>query len=146
MLLLRLWKWRTTLDSPDTLRVLLAKFASITSESTVLGLPNIAWLSRFLQSERIFFNWSVITSPFAQYVFGVFCGVMPQFEPIRLRYTFNMCGFQIIHMEKQCTTYQCTYYNDTNKHSEYLRYLLTAPPNGQVWHKAFFMVGPGAGP
>ena len=27
-----------------------------------------------------------------------------------------------------------------------LRYLLTAPPNGQVWHKAFFMVGPDAGP
>ena len=27
-----------------------------------------------------------------------------------------------------------------------LRYLFTAPPNGQVWHKAFFMVGPGAGP
>ena len=27
-----------------------------------------------------------------------------------------------------------------------VRYLLTAPPNGQVWHKAFFMVGPGAGP
>ena len=26
------------------------------------------------------------------------------------------------------------------------RYLLPAPPNGQVWHKAFFMVGPGAGP
>ena len=25
-------------------------------------------------------------------------------------------------------------------------YLLPAPPNGQVWHKAFFMVGPGAGP
>ena len=26
------------------------------------------------------------------------------------------------------------------------RYLLRAPPNGQVWHKAFFMVGPDAGP
>ena len=27
-----------------------------------------------------------------------------------------------------------------------LRYLLTTPPNGQVWHKAFFMVGPDEGP
>ena len=27
-----------------------------------------------------------------------------------------------------------------------LRYLLLAPTNGQVWHKTFFLVGPGAGP
>ena len=27
-----------------------------------------------------------------------------------------------------------------------LQYLLTTPPNAQVWHKAFFMVGPGEWP
>ena len=27
-----------------------------------------------------------------------------------------------------------------------LRYLMHAPPYGHVWHKAFFLVGPGAGP
>ena len=27
-----------------------------------------------------------------------------------------------------------------------LRYLMHAPPYGHVWHKAFFWVGPGAGP
>ena len=30
--------------------------------------------------------------------------------------------------------------------SKILQYLMHAPPYGHVWHKAFFLVGPGAGP
>ena len=57
MLLLKFWRWWTTLDwevlsSPDTLSELLTRFYSIVwsidAESTVLGLPYLAWSLRFL--------------------------------------------------------------------------------------------------
>ena len=63
--LLGLWSWRTTLDceklsSPDILQVLLAGFTTMTwctaLESTVFGLFNLAWLSRFLQPKQNYLN------------------------------------------------------------------------------------------
>ena len=62
-------------SSPDTLRVILARFASViwstASESTVLGLPKLAWLLRILQFQWNFFGhlavvqWSTLNSLFA---------------------------------------------------------------------------------
>ena len=56
--MLLLWRWQNTLDCgmpnlPNTLRMLLARFAfmawSKTLESTILGLPELSWLSRSFQ-------------------------------------------------------------------------------------------------
>ena len=83
-LLLKLQKWWTTMDSkmsssPDTLLVVLIGFASLAlsmiSEFTFLGVPNLAWSSRFWQCEQNFLNylvillWSSIPSPLVQQVF-----------------------------------------------------------------------------
>ena len=63
--LLRLWRGQIALDFeilclPDTLQVQLTVFVSMvwsmTSESTLLGLPDLAWLLRFLQAEQNFLN------------------------------------------------------------------------------------------
>ena len=62
MLLLKLWRWRTTLNckipsSPDTLRMLLVGFAFYASESGFSCLSDLAWPSIFLQPKRTFFNY-----------------------------------------------------------------------------------------
>ena len=66
MLLLWLRRWQTTLDCkilslPDTLWVLLSRFASVdwstALKSMVLILPDIAWSSRFLQPKQNF--WTI---------------------------------------------------------------------------------------
>ena len=53
--------WTEMPSSPDTLPVLLSGFASIAwgtlSESTLLGLPNLAWSSRFFRSEQN--SWTI---------------------------------------------------------------------------------------
>ena len=66
-------------SSPDTLWVLLTGFASMAwstaLESTLLGLPNFARLSGFLQPQRNFFHclvtvlWSTAPSLFAQQMY-----------------------------------------------------------------------------
>ena len=70
------------LNLPDTFRMLLARFASMAwstpSEPIVLSLPDLAWLSKFLQSKQNFSNhlvnvlWSTVPSPFAQQMFWLF--------------------------------------------------------------------------
>ena len=69
MLLPRLWRWLIIIDceilcSPDTLCVLLTRFASMGGsmalDSTNLGLPDLVWLLRFLQLKKNFFNHLVI--------------------------------------------------------------------------------------
>ena len=81
------WSWGITLDckmlsSHDTLRMVLARFAPLTKdesvlESMVFGLPNLTWTSTFLQLKRTFLNhlvtvlWSITPSPFAQQRFLV---------------------------------------------------------------------------
>ena len=82
MLLLRSWKWQTTVDcempsSPDTLWMLLTRVDfmvwSTALESMILGLPDHVWLSRFLKTEQNFLNqlvcvmWSTV--PFTQQMF-----------------------------------------------------------------------------
>ena len=64
---------------PDTLKMLLTGFASmaryIAMESTLLGLPDLAWLLSFLQLKQNFLNhhilvlWSTAFLPFAQQMF-----------------------------------------------------------------------------
>ena len=63
MRLLKLWQITVDCEmpsSPDTLWVLLARFVSMawstTSEFTVWGLPDLAWLLRFLQPKQNFLN------------------------------------------------------------------------------------------
>ena len=65
ILLPKSWNWWTTLDgetlsSPDTLLVLLTGFISMAwstdLKSIMLGLPDLAWSSRFLQLSKIFWT------------------------------------------------------------------------------------------
>ena len=74
MILQRSWWWQTTLNwemssSPDTLKVLLAGFVlivwSMTLESMLFGLSDLAWLSRFLKPKKNFLNHlvTVLWSP-----------------------------------------------------------------------------------
>ena len=69
MLLLMLWRWRTTLNckisnSPDTLLLLLTGFISMAwsmvEESTFLRLPDLTLSSTFLWPEWYFFNQLVV--------------------------------------------------------------------------------------
>ena len=76
-------------SSPDTLLMLLVEFTSTNlstaSESTVLVLPDLVWLS-FMHPERNFFTHlisvsrSTLASLFVQMFFCFFCGVMAQFK------------------------------------------------------------------
>ena len=133
MLLLKPRMWQITVgyaSSPDIHRVLPAVFASMAqstaSESTAIGLPELAWSSRILQPERNFFNHLLIAPPLlAQHFFGGFRGAMAQFEPIKHKFLnhstlhVNQHSFQITHRRKQCRTCQCTNYNDTINHRGY---------------------------
>ena len=84
VLFLGSWRWQITVgleisSTPHTFRVLFTVFASMawstTSESTILGLLDIACSSRSLQPERNFFNhlvivlWSIASSSFPQQIF-----------------------------------------------------------------------------
>ena len=77
-------------SSPDTLRVIFTRFASLVCrmvwESIVLGLPDLAGSSWFLQLKRNFLNLlaSVLWST---NVFGCFCGVMSQFELVKHKFS-----------------------------------------------------------
>ena len=105
MLLPSSWRWLITLDSdiqssPDTLRVLITGFASMiwnkTSVFTVLGLPNIARSSRFLET------WVKLLEPFdycpvikcaftfrTTNVFRCFWSVVTEFESAKHDYELD---------------------------------------------------------
>ena len=77
ILLLRLWKWQTTLDSemlrsPDTLQVLLAGSASTPWKTD--SEPNLrsSWLSRFLQLKWNFLNYMVTVLCLLLYAWQMF--------------------------------------------------------------------------
>ena len=110
--LLRLWRWQTSLDcemssSPDTLQVLLTRFVFMVwrtaSESIVLDLPDLAWLSRFLQPQRNFFSYLIIVIN-CNFIFcstnicDCFGDIIAQFElvkpRIRRRWTFICVAFK----------------------------------------------------
>ena len=85
ILLLRFWRWWTTLDwempsLPDTLWVLITGFVSLdwnmALESMVLGLPEFAWLSRFLQPKWNFLNHLVTVINSTTNVFVCFLVLM----------------------------------------------------------------------
>ena len=118
--------------SPDTLRMVLSGFASITwntaSESTTSGLliEVLATWAKFLQPfgycTRINFNFTFCTNN----VFRFFCVVVDQFQLIKYKFSnwttlhVHLRRFQITHDVKQYTTCQHTNYHDTINHREYL--------------------------
>ena len=73
-------------NSRYTLLALITGFATLTwstaIDSTILGRPYIAWLSKFMQPEQNFFNhmvtllWLNVSSPFAQQTFLVAYAVL----------------------------------------------------------------------
>ena len=115
------------LSSPDTLHVLIARFAymawSTASESTVLGLADLVRSSRFFQPVRNFLNhqvtvlWIIVPSYFAQQMFLVVSVV--QFKLVKhqfldeTRFHVYLYGFQITQGVKQCTTCHRINYHDT---------------------------------
>ena len=91
VLLLRPWNCLITLDcvmptSANILQVLLARFTALASstlsESTALGLLDLAWSSRHLQSERNFLkhlvtvHWSTALSLLTQQIFSIASAVL----------------------------------------------------------------------
>ena len=126
MLLPRSWKWQTTLDSKipsscDTLWVLLDY------RICLYGLePWIPWFKAFLTLPIVkvltawekFLETSVTNCAFTfrpTNVFGCFCGVRTRKIYSNLtKLHVHLCGFQIIHRMKECTTCQRTNYDVTN--------------------------------
>ena len=138
MFLLRGWRWLTPLNcemlcSPDTLQVLLTKLTSMaesmTSESMVRGLPDLARSLRFLQLKKQ--NFFYTTN-----VFGWFQGDMAKFELVKHKFPkeimlcVHLCNFQILNRMKQCT-YQSTNYHHITNHSL-----------NCFGHKVFFLPNP----
>ena len=94
MLLLRRWGWTIvdykmlrfawySLDLPQWLGGL--------AQNLVFGLSDLAWLSRFLQSEWNFLNHlvTILWSPVHFHTtngFGCFCSIMAQFELVKFSY------------------------------------------------------------
>ena len=115
--LLRVWRWQTILDCgrlslSDFLEVLLVEFASMalsmTSESMVLHLPDLAWLP------SIFVTWAKFLKP------SGFCNVFWSVSPWnRVELNIHFYSSQIIHGVKQCTMCQGTNYHDTTNHNSY---------------------------
>ena len=142
MLLAKSWRWWTTwnyemLNSPDTLRILLAGFAFITwsmaSKCIVLGHPDLYLIIDIVANRAKFLQTSGYCTV-VNYAF-TFCkmnisdflhGVIAHFELVKRKFlnwsTFNvpLCRFQITHAMKQCTTCQRTNYNDPPNQSGYL--------------------------
>ena len=72
---------------------------SMALESTVLGLPDFAWLLKFLQPKQNFLNhliavlWSTAPSTFpTTNVFDCFYGPMAQFELIKYKLLYVAYG------------------------------------------------------
>ena len=63
-------------SSTDTLRMLLAQFVSVASDSTVLGLLDLAWLLRLVKTEWNFLNHHHSLNK----CFCYFHDIMTQFE------------------------------------------------------------------
>ena len=123
---------------PDTLLVLLIRFVPVawimTSEFMLLGLSDLAWLSRFFQTEQNFVNHLVTVFSISciftfrkAKVLGLFHGVTAHFVLIKLIlkekneiiFRIYPSDFQITQGTKQCVC-QCTNYHNTTKHNEYL--------------------------
>ena len=121
MNLVRFWKGWTLLawDAEITWYSLSARFAwSIASQSTVLSLPDLAWLSKFLQLQWNFLNHLVTilrsTAPslFAQQIIlvastALWLSLNLQKQKF-LNYTtlnVHLCGLQIMQRVKQYTMY-----------------------------------------
>ena len=120
MLLLRSRRWWPTMEMislPDTIQVLLTGFASMAlstaSESTLSDLPYLDRVSSCNPSE--------ISSTDCTFTFRP-TNVFGCFPNCTTRYV-RLCGFQITHRMKQCTTWQLTNYHDTTNHSGYLTQL-----------------------
>ena len=134
------WTWQATLDcellsSSYFLRVKHGGFALIALSTallfTVLGLPDLTRLSSLLQPEWTFQNrvlnllCSIVPSNFVQHIFfGWFRAFLPSSnsECVSSRKKkkkknptthIYLCGFQIAHVVKQCTTCYLTNYHDT---------------------------------
>ena len=101
-------------------------------QNPVLGLPDLAWLSRFFQPEWNFLNHlvTVIKCTFIFHTtntFSCFCGIMAESNTqsmnskIRLFCTLIWVTFKSFMEWKQCTTCQHTNYHDTTHHSGYLQ-------------------------
>ena len=137
MLLLRSWRWQTTLDckklsSPDTLWVLLTGFPymtlSMALEPMVLGLPDLSWLSRFLQPKQNFSShlvsllWSTV-SPFAPQMFLVASSMIwPSLNSGSISSWFKLCYMLICVASKLYTwrsNVRCINYHNTTNHSKY---------------------------
>ena len=123
-------------SSPDNLRVLLTRFASMAwstaSESAVLGLADLAWWSKFLLPKRNHLNqlvtlrWSTVLFFFAQQMLLVALRVVrAQFELLKHKFPnwitlyVYLCGFQIAHKRKHYI--KCTNYHDATNRSKYHR-------------------------
>ena len=82
-------------SSLDTFLVLIGGYASMAwstvSEPVVLGLPDLAWSTNYLQPKWNFCNrlvavlWSPTSSPFAlQFIFASFSGIFTQFKLVNI--------------------------------------------------------------
>ena len=100
MRLKRSWSWQTRQDcemssSPDTCRICLYNLDYIAWRSTLLGLPEFTWSSRFLQPEfsnpLVTVFWSTAPSLFTQKnVLFCFSCVMSHFEHIKYMFPIFM--------------------------------------------------------
>ena len=92
------------------------------------GLPDHAWLTRFLQAKKKFLNhlvtvlWSMSLLPFTWQMFLLVSTVL---SPSLNLETFHvgLYVFQITYRVKQCKMCQCTNYHYTTNHSMYLQQL-----------------------
>ena len=96
MLLLRLWRWWMTLvwdilSSLNTFWISACMTWNMVLKSTFLGLPDLAWSSRFLQPEQNFLNymvtilWLTLTSH-NKCFFCCFGSIMAQFKLIKHKF------------------------------------------------------------
>ena len=105
------------LSLPDTLQVLLTRFASMACrtalESTVLGLYDCLIVKVLAAQMKTFES------------FG-YCTLINCVFTFHITNAIHLCGFQIIHGVKPCTMCQCTKYHYTTNERVHLLWAWTA--------------------
>lgn len=141
MVLLRSWRWRTKLDYEEPNlpqsaggRICLYVWRTA-SGSTVFGLPDLGWSSRFLQSDQNFLNHLVVCCDqlhfyFSHYMFRVASAVLrPSSNSHSKSFQIKPCCIFIIfcyftHRTKHFTTFYNITTTEMTRSSGNLRRLL----------------------